>query len=109
MATSSYDSIFALKTEQVVVPAGHTAAVFVTGNAAGCNRVFLNQISGGTLFILGDGTGSTMSAAALLNAGATLGGFHVPAGILQIPGAPNFYLSAPGATAVVSLMYGKAQ
>ena len=111
MSTSSYDSTFSLKTEQRFAPTGATNGLFISGNSvAGCNTVWLQHMAGGTLFILSDGSGSTLSAAALAAASST-GSMWIPA--LQppfaIPGPAGFYLYASGATATVNLMYGKSQ
>lgn len=110
MATSSYDSDFSLKVEQFKVQAGATLAQWIGGNAvAGCNTIWVQHLSGGTLFILSDGSGSTMSAAALAGASSTGMLFVASATPFEIPGPANFYLAAGGATATVNVMYGKTQ
>lgn len=110
MSTSSYDSDFSLKTEQKAIPVGATNSLFVGGNlVAGCNTVWLQHLSGGTLFITSDGSGSTLSGTALIAAAST-GSFYVPPLTpFEVPGPANFYLTAAGATAVVNIMYGKTQ
>lgn len=107
---SSHDGIFTVKTEQRAVPAGATLAVFVAADeVAGCNQMWVQHLSGGTLFINGDGSGATLSAAALAAAAST-GSLYVPALTpFFIPGQPAFYLVAAGATALVNIMYGKTQ
>ena len=111
MSISSSDSNFALKTKQVTVPAGSTAAVFINGTVeAGCNNIWLQHFGGGTLLIFSDGSGSTMSQSALITQGATTGGFFIPAGeAFQIPGPANFYLASGSTQAIVSVMFGKTQ
>lgn len=109
MSTSSNDSTLSLKTQIVTVPAGVTAAVFINGGAvSGCNTIWLQLVGGSTLLILADGTGSTMSQAALITQGQTTGSFFVPTPTpFMIPGPANFYIAAGATQSIVNVMYGK--
>ena len=110
MSISSSDSIFAIKTEKYAVPAGATLAQYVDGEAvAGCNNMWVQHLAGGTLFIMSDGSGSTLSAAALA-AQSSSGSLYIPPLTpFQIMGPASMYLVAAGATATVNVMYGKTQ
>lgn len=112
MSTSSYDSVFNVQAGRITIPVGATVAVLFAGDTVkGCNSTILKYVSGGTLEIIGMTTqivGQTLTAAQL----ATLSGTGYLVGgteVLQFSGPVQFYLSATGATTVVTFLRGLTQ
>lgn len=111
MSTSSYDSVFGVKTSRLVIPAGVTVGVLIDGNAiAGNTYTRLKYHSGGTLHIIGVTSGVTLAAADLDsaitgNASYLLGSSE----ILELDGPARFYLGAEAATTIAYLIQGRTQ
>jgi len=112
MSTSSYDSVFGLRTERLTVPVGATLALFVEG-IDDQNSLTMQYLSGGTLEIIGAtyNTGTfqtTLPVTSLATLSGT--GYLVPTSIaITFDGAPRFYLSATSATTIVQIIRGIGQ
>lgn len=111
MATSSYDSIFGVKTSRLVIPAGVTVGVLIDGNAiAGNTYTRLKYHSGGTLHVIGVTAGVTLAAADLDAAITNNASYLMGASeILELRGPTRFYLGAESATTIAYLMQGRTQ
>lgn len=116
MATSSYDSIFALGSTRIIVPVGSTLALFMQPFAGQISTV-LKLTSGGTceIFPAGQtqiGVGvflGTTVAAATLSAWAGSGYAFSASEVLTISGPVSYYLSSTGATSILHALFGKGQ
>lgn len=111
MSTSSYDSVFGVKTSLVTLLAGATLGQFVDV-IDGQNGIMVQFLSGGTLYLSGTTTGTgtagtTMGASAL--AAAFASAWIMPTTPVSFDGLPRFYLMATGATTVVQIMRTRSQ
>lgn len=104
MSISSYDSIFAFGTTQLVVAAGATNAILIEPRAGQVN-MRMDVLTGGSMFIIGVTMGQTLTAASL-----AFGSSHwlVPSSH-TIAGPARFYLAAGGATGVIMALIGLNQ
>jgi len=122
MSISSSDSVWTLGATRIQVPIGATLALFCQPQVAQISWL-LKWISGGTCEILSTGIGSsnlnlnfgTTVPPATLASQSGQGFLLGPIGSgsdwesIAIPGPAAFYLSATGATAIVSAMLFKGQ
>ena len=101
MATSSYDSPFAVDTYVLHIQPGHTLAAYQGVTSLQLSST-VKYLSGGSLLIIGMAQYTTLSAANLETKGAS--GFYMmgTTEVLTINGASAYYLAATGATVVVS-------
>jgi hypothetical protein len=106
MATSSSDSIFALGTTNVIVPAGTTNAVLIAP-IAGQNSTILKFLGGGTCGLYGIAAGATATAAQLASVVGNHYTFTAANETLNLDGGPRFYIWSAGATSVVAMVVGK--
>lgn len=104
------DQVFGVTTGQFTIPVGVTVATLIdAGSVPGCQSVYLEYFSGGTLQLLGVNNGATLTAAQLVAAGVTLSGYVMPTGRgVSIDGPARFYLAATGATTIVNFIFGRS-
>lgn len=104
MATSSYDSVYALGATQATIVIGQTNAAYfgVQQYLLGAD---IKYVSGGTLALIGVHNGFTLAAATL--AAAPL--YYVPTTGLEIKGPAPFYLAALSATCVAQVLFKYTQ